>query len=43
LRYNEMKNDYVSFNTEPFMLTHLHSIEKCAANIYTRDIFFKVR
>ncbi|KAK2646601.1 hypothetical protein Ddye_021796 [Dipteronia dyeriana] len=40
IRHSEMFNDYQYSNTTPVYSTHLTSLEKHAATIYTRNVFF---
>ncbi|CAL1382931.1 unnamed protein product [Linum trigynum] len=43
LRYEELHNDHVSNDSTPVCDGHLLSLEKHAAELFTRDMFFKVR
>ena len=42
-RNNEMVADYQSMYTEPVLTTALESIERAAAKVYTREIFFELK
>ncbi|KAK3229786.1 hypothetical protein Dsin_001667 [Dipteronia sinensis] len=43
LRNNELKDDFDCINQHPVLVTHLLQLEKHAAEVYTRNIFGRVR
>jgi hypothetical protein len=42
MRYKEVEADFSSIHGEIVMQTEFHSLERSAANVYTRDIFFAI-